>query len=109
MVAQLLHRRVGRDRRAIGSVGRHRLEGVGDEDDPRLERDLGAGEPAGVTAAVPVLVVMEDPGVDWGHVVRVEQVEADLRVLVDELLLGRVERARLVQHGVGDSDLAEVV
>ena len=32
---------------SIRAVGRHRVEGVADEDDPRLDRDLFARKPVG--------------------------------------------------------------
>jgi hypothetical protein len=46
---------------AVGPVGRHGLEGVGHEDDARLERDLIAAQAGGIAAAVGTLVVVEDP------------------------------------------------
>ena len=40
----------------------HRGVGVGGGDDARLDRDRGAGQPVGVAAAVPALVVVADRG-----------------------------------------------
>ena len=95
--------------RAVGAVGGHRVERVGDEDDPRAERDVLARQAVRVAAAVPGLVVVADPRVDRRDAEALEQPVADLGMLAqhDQLLV--VERAGLLQDAVGDRDLAEVV
>jgi hypothetical protein len=45
MTTQLVDREVFTGRFAVGTVGDHRLERIGDVDDSRLERDLLAAEP----------------------------------------------------------------
>src|SRR5690349_2205038 len=95
---------------AVGPVGRHRVEGVADEDDPRLERDLPAGLLVRVAGAVPALVAAAD---DRAHLCepldRLEDPLAELRVhLDDRALLGR-ERPGLEQDARRDPDLADVV
>src|SRR5207342_2171274 len=44
------------ERLPVGAIGRHRVERVAGEDDPRLERDLLAGLAVGIPVAVPALV-----------------------------------------------------
>ena len=76
-----LAQRVRRGKAApVDAVGRHRVVGVGDEEDPRAERDLLAGEAVRVAGAVPALVVVEHPGRDGLDAERVEHAEADLGV-----------------------------
>ena len=53
---------VAPERRAVGSVGGHRVPGVGHRDDTRLERDLLAGQAARVAGAVDALVDVAHPG-----------------------------------------------
>src|SRR5262249_58992789 len=53
-----------RYRRVIRPFGRHRVVGVGDEDDPCAEWDLVARETVRIAGAVPALVVMEDRSED---------------------------------------------
>src|SRR3989442_12225266 len=45
---------------AIGAVARHRIQRVGDGEDPRSERDLLGREPVRIAVAVPALVVRAD-------------------------------------------------
>jgi hypothetical protein len=56
-----------------------------------------------------MLVVVEHPAVDRVELEPLEQRIADLRVSLDDLELLIGERARRVEHGVGDPDLAQVV
>jgi hypothetical protein len=51
---------LGRQRASIGPIERHRDVGVGDVDDPRLQRDVVAAEAARIAGAVDVLVVLGD-------------------------------------------------
>src|SRR5437763_653733 len=48
----------GREALPVGPVGGHGVEGVADEDDARLERDLLAALSVRVARAVPVLVAV---------------------------------------------------
>ena len=60
-LAQLGERLLGRQRRhAVGAGGRHRLERVGDVEDPGELRDLVADQPIRVARAVVPLVVVAD-------------------------------------------------
>ena len=83
-------------RLAVRAVGRHRVEGVAGEDDPRLERDLLAGEVVGIAGAVVVLVRAAD---DEPHLAELldggEDALAEDRVGLDDRALLRSERAWL--------------
>ena len=101
---------VGRQGRPVDAVAGHRVEGVGDGDDPTAQRDRAAGEAVGIAAAVPALVVVADDLGDVGHrLVDLEDRRSDLAVAphLRHLLVG--ETARFEQDGVGDADLADVV
>ena len=64
---QLLARLRGGHRRAVGAVVGHRLVGVPDREDPRLERDLLLANPERIAEAVRALVVGADPDGDVGE------------------------------------------
>ena len=64
---QLVDRKLLAGRAAIRAVRGHRLECVGDMDDPRLEWDVLIGYPVGITAAVDALVVVANPARLDGH------------------------------------------
>ena len=86
---------------AVHAVGGHRLERVGDGEDPRLERDLVAGEAGRVAAAVGALVVREHPRGEIVQVRPAEDARAQLRVLLHLGPLGLGERAGLRRIGSG--------
>src|SRR5437763_2539439 len=73
VAAQLGDRVVHAHRLTIGAVARHRVEGVGSEQDARGQRDRVAPEAVGIARPVDVLVRVTDPGhdrleaVDPGH------------------------------------------
>src|SRR5215213_10057452 len=69
-----------RDLCAVDAVGRHRVVGVGNEEDARGQLDLLAGEVVRVARAVPALVVVQHPGGYRVEVQRLEHPVADLRV-----------------------------
>src|ERR671935_3254140 len=56
---ELRDRVLGQDSSPVDALGGHGVVRVGDEDDPRPERDPNAGQPVWVPAAVPALVVVE--------------------------------------------------
>src|SRR5205807_4540612 len=57
---ELRLRLLERQRLPVRPVGRHRVEGVAAADDARAERDVLAGEPVRIAAAVPSLVAGPD-------------------------------------------------
>ena len=59
-LAQLVQRGVEGAGRTVDAGREHRVEGVGDVDDPRAERDVLAREAVGIAGAVEALVVMAD-------------------------------------------------
>ena len=101
---------VGRPGRPVGAVGGERVPHVGHGHDPRGQRDLLPGDPVGVAAPVVALVVLADHG--EGVAQRrgpPDDVLADDRVLLDPGPLVVGEGAWLVEHVVGDADLADVM
>ena len=96
-------------RLAVGPGGGHRVVGLGDSEDPRLERDRLAADAAGIAVAVGLLVAVEDPLADVGQLAGAEDPAGHLGVAADLVPLGRRERPGLVEDRVGDADLADVV
>ena len=95
---------------AVAAGGGHRVEGVGDGHHPGELRDLAAGQPVRVAAAVQPLVVVQDrrPGLAEEadaahHLVPVLGVQLD-----DAPLLGG-QRPVLAQQPGGHAELADVV
>ena len=93
----------------VDALRGHRVVRVGDEDDPRAERDRVAVEPVGIAGPVPALVVVQHPLGDRVDAEALEHPEADLRMALEHHPLGIGERARLAQDLLGDGELAEVV
>src|SRR5262249_31139945 len=61
---ELVDRGLRGQARSVCAVAQHRVVRVGDEQDPRPDRDLLAGEVVWVAGAVPALVVVEHPARD---------------------------------------------
>ena len=99
-----------RHRALVRAVVDHRVVGVGDRDDPGTERDLVGAQAVGVAVSAEALVVMED---DRHRVTErrcvLEDDLADARVLDDAAPLGRGQGCRLVEDGLWQGDLADVV
>ena len=99
----------GGERRPVRTFVGHGVVGVDYAERPRHDGDLVSGQPVRVTVAVEAFVMVTDAR----HEVVVEQrrhdLGADRRVLAHELPLLGVQRTGLVQHAVGDADLADVV
>jgi hypothetical protein len=96
-------------RLAVRAVGGHRLVGVGDGQDARLDRDLIADQAEGIALAVGALVVREHPG---GQVLELrmgEQARADLGMRADRVPLVGLQRARLAHQPIRYARLADVV
>ncbi len=95
---------------AVGAGGGHRVEGVGDGDDPGALGDLGADQAVRVAAAVEAFVVVQDRGAGLAeegdpadHLMAVLGMQFD-----DPAFLGG-QRAVLAQQPGGDAELADVV
>jgi len=106
----VVERSLGAPRRAVGTVRDERVPNIGDGGHPGLQWDPLAGQPVGIAAPVPPLVVVAH---DRQCSTQRRGLSHDLpprhRVLLDpDPLLGG-ERTRLVQDGVGGADLADVV
>ena len=108
--AQNLERLLVGQRGAIGTIGRQRVEAIDDRQDPRADRDVGAGDAAGIAAAVPVLVMTSHDRHDRIRKVDERQnVGADIDVPLHLLELGRRQFAGLVEDVLGYRQLARVV
>ena len=96
--------------RAVGTIGRQRIEAIDDRQDPGADGDVGAADPIGVAGAVPVLMVMaDDRHHRIGEVDGAEDLGADRRVQLHLLEFGRRELARLVEDVLGHGNLSRVV
>ena len=98
------------ERRAIRTAGRHRVERVGDREDPALEGDRRARSTGRVAEPVPALVMEEhvrERGVERRH--PGDQPHALDRMRADLGELALVEPTRLGEHLRADVDLADVV
>src|SRR5919202_1503181 len=94
----------------IWAVARYRIERVGDEDDPRGQRDRIAVEAVRIAPPVDALVA---PARDLPHDRRQIDLGEDVlrqdRVLAHDLPFLFVERLRLLEDPLGDADLADIV
>src|SRR6266540_3840486 len=77
---QLCERRVCRTLGPVDAIRRHRVVGVGHEDDAGPERDLVALQAVGIAGAVPALMVVQHQVGDRVDAEAVELAEADLRM-----------------------------
>ena len=108
--AELFDRGAGRARDAVDPRRQHRVERVGDVDDPGAERDLLACKPVGVTRSVEALVVVPDRR---DRVVQepepVDDPRALRRMALHEVPLNVRQGRRLQEHRVRHCELADVV
>src|SRR5450756_2209645 len=88
MLADLGQGRLHAEHRAVGPVRGHRLDDVGDGEDPGLRQDVLAAQPPRVARAVEAFVVLQH---DLGHrapeVDDLEDIEAGRGMLLDEVEL----------------------
>ncbi len=95
---------------AVDPVVAHDVEGVGQSEDSGRQRDILPGQTVGVAAPVPALVVVPDTRDDRSEAAhRLDDLGPLGGVLHHQLALRAVESARLVEDGVRDPDLADVV
>src|SRR5688500_2509641 len=95
---------------AVRALGRHGVEGVADGHDARPKRDVVPAQAVRIAAAVPALVARANQARDGAKRRRGEQdALADQRMAPHEAPLDRIERAGLVEDGVGHRDLPHVV
>ena len=86
------------------------MEGVAGEDDPALDRDLLAAQAVRVAVPVPALVLRPHRRREMTETDdRRDHLRPDLRVAPHDLPLLVIQRTRLLEHGVGHSDLPDVV
>ena len=94
----------------VAALGAHGVEGVGDEDDARAERDVRGREPVRVARAVHALVARADePRAALERRGGGEDALADDGVAADQRPLGVRQRAALLQDRLRDRHLADVV
>jgi hypothetical protein len=92
---QLRERALGAQAFAVWPLGGHRVERVGGQNDPRLQRDVLALEAVGITPAVQALVVMTDHACLGIHAEASQQALPCRGVVLDQLVLGGRQRSRL--------------
>ncbi len=100
----------GADAGAVAAIGDHGVECIHHGDDARTHRYLVSTEPPRVAAAIHLLVVMQRE--EAGQVQVGKQPQdgpAILGMEVHHRALLRRQRSRLVEDGVGYTDLAEIV
>ena len=111
VVAQQRERPLDVPRAAVDPRRDERVVDVADREDARLERDLGLGQATRVARPVEPLVVVVDERlherVEAAELA--EQLDSRGRVALDDRELLRRQRRRLLQHGVRDDELADVV
>src|SRR5207247_9907088 len=107
---QLLHRALMADRLAIDTVRSHGLVRVGNDNDPRPQRNVLPAATFGIASAVVVLVMMPNQwsertkGLGWLQ----NGCSVDW-MATHQLLLMRIESRRLHENLVLDSDLCNVM
>jgi hypothetical protein len=106
---QLLDRGGRAEAATVGPVAGHRVERVGGQDDPGLERDRVPGDPVWVTAPVHALVVMADHIRLGIHAEAAQQAFARCGVALDQPIFRRRQRSRLSKDFPRDLELAHVV
>ena len=94
---------------AVGARSGHRLEGVGDGDDPRLDGDRRTTETGRVAATVDALVMVENPMRLDRKLGREQDRVPDLDMLGHRRHLVGRKRVGLLKDGVRDADLPHVV
>ena len=106
----VVDRLLERHRQPVRPDRRHRVDRVGDREQPCCPRDVFAAQPVRVPAAVPSFVVVTDDLSDTvGEPERSDDPFAEDRVGVQDASFGVGERPRLVEDRLGDADLADVV
>src|SRR5436190_19530343 len=86
------------------------MERIADEDDPRLQRNLPAGDSVRIAPSVEVLVAAPDDRAHFREPLdRRQNLLAELGMLLHDPPLLGCERTRLEQDAGRDPDLADVV
>src|SRR5204863_6667641 len=107
---ELEQRALGCERVPVRARRGHRVERVGDCEEPRLERDRVALQPRGIALAVPVLMVKENVGKRLARPAqRTDELGSRGRVLPDLRELIEGERPGFAEQIASNGDLADVV
>src|SRR5215213_6820512 len=92
---QLAKRVAGRPGAAVGACAGHRVVGVGDVDDPGDQGNVVTAQAVRIAAAVrPLMVELDDLEVTCQEGHRAQDPGAKHRMLLDDVVLGRRQRAR---------------
>src|SRR5439155_19865812 len=100
---------VRRARLAVETVRRHRVERVGDKEDPGAKRDLRSGEAVRISGAVPAFMVVEHPLRHRTDAQALQHSRAKRGMLLEDGPLGLRQGRRLAQQVLRKGELAEVV
>jgi len=99
-----------RQRLPVGPVRRHRIEGVGEREDPSAGGNLLARPAAGIAVPVPVLVVEKDVRQGWAERGKgPDQTGTGERVTAHLEPLALVQRTWLMEDGGVEIQLAHIV
>ena len=94
----------------IRTSGSHRIEGVYDGHQATEFGNVVGLEPVWIAASIPALMVVSDTSEQFTHSGNVlENTEADVGMLLDEIEFLVVESTRFRQDGFGDTDLPHIV
>ena len=94
----------------VRPIGGHRVVRVADEDDARLERDVGCGELVGIPGAVPALVAVADDALHFLQPVdRRDDPLTEHRMHLHDRALRGAQPPRLQEDSARHADLADVV
>ncbi len=96
----------------VAAIRPQRIEHIGQRNDTPLQRDIRPFQATWIAAAIPLFMVIARYGgadLEQCQVAAGEHVLSQLGMGFHYFPLFRSELARLVQDGIGDADLADVV
>src|SRR4029453_13191301 len=109
-LANYPQRLIRRECATVRPIRGERVETVDNREDPRADRSLLTAQPVGITASIPVLVMMSNDRHDWEREFdRRQNLRTNPGMLFHRLELGGSELVWLVENVFGNSQLARVV
>src|SRR6266849_558326 len=105
----LCERLVARQPRTIGTLARHRVEAVRDDQEVRRERQVLIADSVVPASVEPLVVELDRTRLGRDELEALEQARGQARMTADGRPLFPVEPAGFPEHGRIDRDLAEIV